>query len=79
MAKTYILEPTKVQLIEDTDPIPSENDQVYPVNNFDFSDHPRNDMAGIDDLLDDILGLKESEDEESTPDSGGGDDEGGIR
>lgn len=41
----------------------------YSTNNFDFSDHPRNDMAGIDDLLDDILGLKESEDEETKSES----------
>ena len=47
----------------------------YPTNNFDFSDHPRNDMAGIYDLLDDILGLKESENEETTPESG---EEGGA-
>ncbi len=51
----------------------------YILEPTDFSDHPRNDLEGIDDLMDDILGLKESEEEDPSPspepkpiDDGGG-------
>jgi hypothetical protein len=53
--------------------------KTYILEPDEFSDHPRNDLEGIDDLLDDILGLKESDDDEvPTPEPESEPDEGGM-
>ena len=54
---------------DDPEPAPSSNDIS---RNFAFSDHSRNDMDGIVDIMDDLLGLNKKESDPVTPDDEGG-------
>lgn len=56
---------------DDPEPAPSSNDIS---RNFAFSDHSRNDMDGIADIMDDLLGLNKKEPDPVTPDDEGGDE-----